>query len=309
VKLSLRCHSIAGSRSPLFLFARLIPAFFRPPLPVLRERVGVRVIRNSSAVGTRNHPHPRPLPEYREREKANRLNPALSARRRIGSNRRHFPVLKRFAWLTASILLVFSLPILADPPATNPSAYFNDFEHAAKGKPGDEFTILNGDFSIREEAGNSFLELPGDPLDTFGLLFGPGDSAALDVCARIWADSTGKRFPEFGIGSNDTGGYKLWLWPAQGTIELRKADDAKASKPFAWKPAAWLRLRLRVRQLNPRLWHIEGKAWPDGAPEPADWLLNFDDTEEPTAGKASIWGVPFSGKPIRFDDLSAKPAE
>jgi hypothetical protein len=38
-----------------------------PPLPVLRERVGVRVIRTSNAAGTRNHPHPSLLPEYREK--------------------------------------------------------------------------------------------------------------------------------------------------------------------------------------------------------------------------------------------------
>jgi hypothetical protein len=207
-----------------------------------------------------------------------------------------------------SLLLVASGILLADAPMTAPAAYFNDFEHAAKGKPSDEFQILNGDFVVRAEGGNSFLELPGDPLDTFGLLFGPGESATLDVSARIWADQTAQRYPEFGIGSNDTNGYKLWLWPAHGKIELRKADDAVASTPFNWKPARWLRLRLRVWQVSPKLWRVEAKAWPDGTSEPGNWLLNFNDTEEPTAGKASIWGVPFSGKPIRFDDLSSKPA-
>jgi hypothetical protein len=215
----------------------------------------------------------------------------------------------RIRAICALSLLISSAILLADAPVTAPAGYFNDFEHAAKGKPSDEFQILNGDFVVREEGGNSFLELPGDPLDTFGLLFGPGDSATLDLSARIWADNTAHRYPEFGIGSNDTNGYKLWLWPAHGTIELRKGDDAKASKPFDWKPATWLRCRLRVQQINPKLWRIQAKAWPDGTSEPADWLLSFDDTEEPTAGKASIWGVPFSGKPIRFDDLSAKAAQ
>ena len=130
--------------------------------------------------------------------------------------------------------LVRFLP--ADSATTNPSVYFNNFEHAAKGKPGDEFTILNGDFSIREEAGNSFLELPGDPLDTFGLLFGPGDSPALDVSARIWADSAGKRLPEFGIGSNDTSGYKLWLWPANGTIDCAKPTTPGSANPSPGNP-------------------------------------------------------------------------
>ncbi len=216
------------------------------------------------------------------------------------------------AFLLLSALFVISLAnvLMADSAATmSNSIYVNDFEHAAKGKPADDLQILNGDFSVREEAGNSFLELPGDPLDTFGVLFGPGDVATLDVSARIWADAAGRRFPEFGIGANDTGGCKLWVWPANGTIELRKADDARASKPFAWKPGRWLRLRMRVRQVNPKLWRVEGKAWPDQTPEPADWLLSFDDTEAPAAGKASIWGVPFSGKPIRFDDLSSRPSQ
>lgn len=213
--------------------------------------------------------------------------------------------------MLAVVLSLFVTVFLRAEPATTTGAsvYLNDFEHAAKGKPSDDLQILSGDFSVREEAGNSFLELPGDPLDTFGLLFGPGDVATLDISARVWGDAAGRRFPEFGIGSNDTGGCKLWLWPAHGAIELRKGDEARVSIPFSWKPGTWLHLRMRVRQVNSKLWHVEGKAWPDQTPEPTDWLLHFDDTEEPTAGKASIWGVPFSGKPIRFDDLSSRPCE
>jgi hypothetical protein len=277
------------------LFTGGFRAFRYPlPLPVRRDRAGVRVIWNVRAL--RNCWQR--LCEYKWLSSSKSPSPQPS------------PGVPGEGVLCAIACILLSSPVLlpADSTTTSNSVYFNSFEHSPKGKPDDEFTILNGDFSIREEAGNSFLELPGDPLDTFGLLFGPGDSPTLDVSARIWADSAGKRLPEFGIGSNDTGGYKLWLWPANGTIELRKADDAKASKPFSWKPATWLRCRLRVRQVGPKLWRIEGKAWPDGTPEPADWLLSFDDTEEPTAGKASIWGVPFSGKPIRFDDLSVKPA-
>jgi tRNA modification GTPase len=37
------------------------------PLPVLRERAGVRVISNTHGNGLPNHPHPNPLPGYRER--------------------------------------------------------------------------------------------------------------------------------------------------------------------------------------------------------------------------------------------------
>jgi hypothetical protein len=209
---------------------------------------------------------------------------------------------------STALACIFSIALLgADSPSSAPSAYFNDFQKTPLGKPPDDLMIANGEFSVREEAGKRFLELPGDPLDTFGVLFGPADSATLDVSAKIWADSAGKLSPEFGIGSNDAGGYKLWIWPATGTIELRKADESKASKPFAWKPATWLHLRLRVRPIATKQWRVEGKAWPDGEAEPKDWLLTFDETEEPTPGRASIWAEPFSGKPIRFTDLAAKP--
>jgi D-alanyl-lipoteichoic acid acyltransferase DltB (MBOAT superfamily) len=39
-----------------------------PPVPVLWERAGVRVISYWRAIGARNHPHPNPLPQCRERE-------------------------------------------------------------------------------------------------------------------------------------------------------------------------------------------------------------------------------------------------
>ena len=198
------------------------------------------------------------------------------------------------------------LPFLLIAATTAPSGYFNDLANTPLGKPLDEFMILNGDFTVADFAGHHCLELPGNPLDTFGLLFGPGDSAAADISARIWADSTGKRFPEFGIGGDDVGGYKLWVLPGQGMAELRKADDPQVHAPITWTPGTWLHLRLRIQPGGPKKWSVNGKLWPDGSAEPADWLLHFEDTEEPSPGKASIWGIPFSGKPIRFDDLTVK---
>src|SRR3712207_8258308 len=41
-------------------------------------------------------------------------------------------------------------------------------------------------FRSRQSDGNRFLELPGEPLHGFGLLFGPGAHATPDASARIW---------------------------------------------------------------------------------------------------------------------------
>ena len=207
-------------------------------------------------------------------------------------------------------LLYSPLCVPADPATTGASAYFNDFEHAAKGKPADDLQILNGDFSVREEAGNSFLELPGDPLDTFGLLFGPGDVATLDVSARIWADATGRRSPEFGIGSNDIGGYKLWLWPG---ARLRRAAQSRRCQGKQ-------SLLMEIRRMDPPS--------PESAPDQSQTLASGRQSVAgqnrrtgPTGSSASMTprnpapakhrsgASPFSGKPIRFDDLSSRPSE
>ena len=48
---------------------------------------------------------------------------------------------------------------------------------------------------------------------------------------------------------------------------------------------------------------IEGKAWKQGTPEPDKWTVTQTEKSEPSAGRASIWGNPFAGTPIDFDDL------
>jgi hypothetical protein len=203
------------------------------------------------------------------------------------------------------LILLCGLCVCADT-ASAPPAYVNDFENAATGKAPEDLMILNGTFTVTQEAGNKFLELAPDPVDGDGLLFGPADVTAGEVAARIWAAASGRRFPEFGIGSNDAGGYKLIVVPALGVIELHQGDDTKASAPFIWKSETWTKLRLRVSKGEGGKWKVQGKAWPEGTQEPGDWAVSFDDPQAPPAGRASAWGTPYSGKPIRFDDLSVR---
>lgn len=200
------------------------------------------------------------------------------------------------------VILVCGLCICADRPAA-PAGYSNDFEQAKPGAPPADLMVLNGAFTVVRVDGNNCLELAPDPLDGDGLLFGPTGAATGTVSARIWAAATGRRFPEFGIGANDAGGYKLIVVPAQGTIELRKGDDAKASAHFAWKSGTWTHLALRVEKLPDGKYAIRGKAWVEGSPEPKEWMVSTKEDQPPAAGRASIWGMPYSGKPIRFDDL------
>ncbi len=203
------------------------------------------------------------------------------------------------------LLIVPFLLFAAAVPAGDAPLYSTDFSKLAPGKlPEDQFLVLAGEFAVKDIEGNRLLELPGAPLDSFGLMFGPAGEATGTVGARIWGASTRRRFPEFGIGANDTGGYKLWLVPLQKRVEVRKGDQTVAAAPYeSWKTGTWTQFRLQVGKAGEGAWTVRGKIWPGDTDEPKDWSVSFDEKDEPTAGRASVWGNPYSGQPIRFDDL------
>lgn len=202
---------------------------------------------------------------------------------------------------TGFLFLVLTLCAGAAPAET--TLYENNFEKAALDQAPAEFLVLDGAFTVKESEGNKYLELPGAPLDNFGLLFGPATNAGTCVSARIQGTAKGRRFPSFGVGLNGPSGYKLKVSPAKNALELDKGDDTLASVPYDWKTGAWTMFRLRVRAAGEQGWKIEGKAWPQTGSEPKEWMIAVDEKTPPHPGRASLWGSPYSGTPIRFDDL------
>ena len=179
-----------------------------------------------------------------------------------------------------------------------------DFESATADSIPEELMVLAGEFSVKDIAGNKLLELPGNPLEDFGALFGPAESDGIAVRARIYSESSKRLTPRFGIGLSGVSGYRLLVAPGQNQLQLLEDQQAVVSLPFEWKSGTWTSLHLQIRTASDGKWIIEGRAWPDGTPEPKDWSISFEVSEAPPAGKASIWGAPYSGKPILFDDLS-----
>ncbi|TAK92671.1 MAG: hypothetical protein EPO07_19235 [Verrucomicrobia bacterium] len=204
-------------------------------------------------------------------------------------------VLLSLVWLTG----------LADPLKP---LYENNFEKAEVGKLPEELLVLGGEFAVRSEGTNKFLELPGAPLDSFGVQFGPAEKEDVAASAKIFGTMKGRRAPTFGVGLGGVSGWKLQVSPGKKAIELLKDQDVKASKDFEWKAGTWTQLRLQIRKLKDGAWRVQGKAWAQGASEPKEWLVVFEETEAPMAGKASVLGSPFSGTPIYFDDLLVERA-
>ena len=178
--------------------------------------------------------------------------------------------------------------------------YKNDFSADNR----DGMFVLGGDFKIAESEYGPVLVLPGEPLGDFGVLFGPRHQDSVAVRARILSNSMGRRMPAFSIGLNGRSGYRIRVSASAKAVELLKGNEVYATAPFKWSPESWTWLHLQVVKASKKRWIITGKVWLDGSSEPPDWIVQMEDLIGPQKGRASIWGMPFSGKDILFDDVS-----
>ena len=186
--------------------------------------------------------------------------------------------------------------------ATEP-LYQTNFEKTELGEVPDDFLVLDGAFAVKEQGDNKVLELPGAPLDAFGFMFGPSARHGNEIIARMFGTKKGRRYPVFGVALNGVNGYRLQVAPAKRAIELLKGSTVVAKVPFRWAGGEWLRLALRVQQTSDVEWTISGKVWVDGKAAPAKPTITHKETKEPRNGRPSIWGSPYSGTPIRYDDI------
>jgi predicted secreted protein len=180
--------------------------------------------------------------------------------------------------------------------------YENSFEQAEADKVPDDLMVLGGEFVVKVDGTNNVLELPGAPLDSFAVQFGPAEKENVAVSARILGTSKGRRAPTFGVGLGGVSGWKLQVSPGKKALELMRDAEVKATMAFDWKSGEWTQLRLQIRAIKSGEWKIEGKAWQAGS-EPKEWTISADEKEEPVSGKASVLGSPFAGTPIWFDGL------
>lgn len=215
--------------------------------------------------------------------------------------------MKLIGTIFSSLLLGWACTAKAAEPKP---LYESNFEKAELDKVPADLLVLDGGFEVKADASNKFIELPGAPLgEGSGLLFGPTEKDGVAVTARIHATGKGRRFPTFAVGLNGAGGFRLQVSPAKKLLEIFKGDEVVASAPFTWESDSWTLLRLQARKINGGEWKIEGKAWKQGGAEPKEWLVTFTANAETPAGRASIWGSPVSGTPIRFDDLAVTKVE
>lgn len=187
--------------------------------------------------------------------------------------------------------------------ALHAAVYENDFESAELGEVPAEMLVMDGGFAVREFEQGRVLELPGSPLETFGVLFGGSARAGVVVQARVHSTRKGRRYPVFAASAGGVSGYRLQVSPAKKALELLKGEEVLRSVDWPWKSGDWTFLKLAVEETAEGTWAIRGKAWQGSQEEPREWLLVETVDSQPPNGKGGIWGKPFAGTEIRFDDV------
>lgn len=214
-------------------------------------------------------------------------------------------------WIICGLFLAISAtiaPAQDSKPAAKP-LYECDFEKAELDKVPDDMMVLDGVWAVKARDGNKLLELPGAPLDSFGVLFGPAQKENVWVTGRVFGTAKGRRQPTFGVGLGGVGGFRLLVAPGKAAIEIWRGDELVTSASHSWQTAAWTQIKLQLRKVKDGEWAVEGKAWKDGTPEPQGWQISHVEKAEPAQGRAAVWGSPHSGTPIQFDDLKVGTAK
>jgi hypothetical protein len=203
-------------------------------------------------------------------------------------------------------LLPFALMAVAMPALVAKAApvFAENFESAKASETPKDLLVIAGSFTVQEVGTNKVLELPGAPLDSFGALFGPSEADGVNASGRFFGTKSGRKMPAFGLSLHGAGGYRLQVSAAKKALEIFKGDESRASVPFEWPSGVWTSLRIQSRKTPAGTWIIEGRAWPSDGAEPTAWQISLEEKTAPAAGRAGIWGSPYSGTPIRFDDLT-----
>lgn len=184
-----------------------------------------------------------------------------------------------------------------------------DLSAAEAGAPAEALFVVDGGWEVVEEAGEKYLQMPGSPIVEGGILFGPSTKGGSAVEARARGYRRGRSNPRFGVGVHGISGFRLRVVPARNLVELIRNEEEVVNAAYDWKPDAWLRLRLEVRQVG-ETWKVRGWVWPDGEERPEKPAIEHENAEAVGQGKASIWATPYSSRGIEFDDLrSEQPAD
>ena len=186
-------------------------------------------------------------------------------------------------------------------------SFQEDFSKVGIGSEPETLFILDGEISVTSEKGNAVLLIPGSPVGEFGFLFGPRiRNKPMELEFTFKSNNQGRRYPSFAAGLGGMRGYRVRVNPAARKVLLSHDGDPLSEVRFNWKSGEWHHLRIQAIPLNQKASQLKFKLWQTSKSEPLEWLMDFKAEIEFEGGKCAVWGYPYSGLPIYFDNIKIR---
>ena len=174
----------------------------------------------------------------------------------------------------------------------------------------DSLFILDGAYEVREETEQKVLTLPGSPVGDFGFLFGPRvREKTLELQFTFKSAKKGRRFPSIAAGLGGVRAFRFRLNPAARKLLVYADGRLLGERSFVWLEEAWWKVRLEASPLSEERSRVRLKLWPESKGEPDNWLFDQETEFAFKGGKCAIWGYPYAGTEIHFDELIIRSKE
>ena len=179
------------------------------------------------------------------------------------------------------------------------------FTNLSTGGEPENLFILDGKFLVTGNDDNKVLELSGSPVGDFGFLFGPRVMGkAMELQFSFHSIKQGRRFPAIAAAIGGMRGYRFRWNASARKILLFRDEVLLEEKLILWESSAWWQIRFQVLPHNQGQNLIRLKLWQKGTEEPKAWFIEHEDQFLFKGGKCVLWGFPYAGNAIHFDDLN-----
>ena len=158
-----------------------------------------------------------------------------------------------------------------------PMPWTETFESYAEGSvPPGWISMTTGKFTVAAIDGQQALHKPADNtlFKRIRAFMGSTEWSNYTVEADVQTPTRRRQQGDVGITAQR---YSLILYGTSQRLKLEPWEPETArtvTVPFPWKPDSWYHLKLRVENLPDGRVRARGKAWPTGAAEPAEWIID-----------------------------------
>ncbi len=221
----------------------------------------------------------------------------------------------RLALLALSCLFLHGCCTMMElPPEHNPETqeaegkwsveFEENFSSLEVGSEPENLFILDGAYAVSQEDNDKRLTLPGSPVGDFGLLFGPRvREKSLELSFSFLGTKKGRRLPSLAAGLGGVRSYRFRLNAATKQIILTRQDVEIGKVTYQWESGVWCQVRFQALPGDGDNTRIRLKLWERAEEEPEEWLFDEIDRSAFAGGKCALWGYPYAGTPLHFDDL------